>query len=60
MICCDFCPNVMHAACCGIDDTSSLGSMWSCPHHKCVTCGRKVMHLYPNPCTLTLTLAAIP
>ena len=41
MICCDFCPNVMHAACCGIDDPSSLGSMWSCPHHKCVTCGRK-------------------
>ena len=41
MICCDFCPNVMHAACCGIDDPSALGSMWSCPHHKCVTCGRK-------------------
>ena len=41
MICCDFCPNVMHAACCGIDDPSSLGSMWSCPPHKCVTCGRK-------------------
>ena len=41
MICCDFCPNVMHAACCGVDDPSALGSMWSCPHHKCVTCGRK-------------------
>ena len=41
MICCDFCPNVMHSACAGIDDPSTLGNMWSCPHHKCVTCGRK-------------------
>ncbi len=41
MVCCDFCPNVMHLACAGVDDASSLGNMWSCPHHKCVVCNRK-------------------
>jgi len=41
VLCCDYCPTVMHPHCAGIEDVTELGSMWSCPHHKCTFCGRK-------------------
>ena len=41
LICCDFCPAVLHASCIGVQDASQLGNLWSCPHHKCVVCSRK-------------------
>lgn len=41
VLCCDYCPTVMHPHCAGIDDVGELGSTWACPHHKCVFCGRK-------------------
>ena len=37
VICCDFCPAVMHPHCAGIEDIDGLGSTWACPHHKCST-----------------------
>ena len=41
LLCCDYCPTVMHPHCAGVEDIDSLGNTWACPHHKCSLCGRK-------------------
>jgi len=41
ILCCDNCPCVMHLSCAGIEDESTLGNTWSCPHHRCHLCQRK-------------------
>ena len=38
LLCCDWCPVVMHMACAGVND---VGSTWACPQHGCHGCGRR-------------------
>jgi len=42
LVCCDFCPASYHIGCLGLKSDKCLPKMgYSCPHHSCVTCGRK-------------------
>ena len=42
LFCCDQCPAAYHAECVGETPKAlERANPWACPHHACVTCGRK-------------------
>jgi len=39
---CDLCPATFHLDCIGMrEEDASCWGTWACPHHSCLTCGRK-------------------
>jgi hypothetical protein len=40
LIVCDMCPMAYHLECLGLKEMPK-GSIWQCPHHRCVTCLRR-------------------